>query len=171
MTRAPRGYPDLVSTAKNADFFFEDLPQVDSDDDEEEYYWDKWRLRGCAGGRLLLSRGRGGLILTVYEPIARTAVFLHPEGVFRYSTHMVRYAIVVNEADGSFLVMGVVDFMAAVFSSRSGKWVKFEDDAFHKTSRRSMYDDWDWYDDDEDIVNSSDHLPGNRMGTGHRYEE
>ncbi|OEL18723.1 hypothetical protein BAE44_0020259 [Dichanthelium oligosanthes] len=106
-----------------SDFFFEDLPAVDSDD--EEYDWGEWRLRSCDGGRQLLSRGRYGLDLAVYDPIARTAVFLHPHDVFPASTHMVNYAILVDEADGSFLVIGI-DYDAAVFSSRTGKWTKSE---------------------------------------------
>ncbi|GJN34981.1 hypothetical protein PR202_gb23700 [Eleusine coracana subsp. coracana] len=145
--RATRGYPNLASIAAGADVFFEDLPDLDS---EEILYRDaEWRLRGCDGGRLLLSRGGDGLLLAVYDPIARTAVFLHPKTVFRYSTHVVRYAIVVDEADCSFLVIGVVDFMAAVFSSRSGRWVKYKEDAFIKRSASSMDDGWDWNDEDE----------------------
>ncbi|GJM95579.1 hypothetical protein PR202_ga12337 [Eleusine coracana subsp. coracana] len=136
--RATRGHPNLASIAAGADVFFEDLPDLDS---EEILYRDaEWRLRGCDGGRLLLSRGGDGLLLAVYDPIARTAVFLHPKTVFRYSTHIVHYAIVVDEADDSF--------MAAVFSSRSGRWVKYKDDAFIKTSASSM-DEWDWNDEDQ----------------------
>ncbi|TVU50533.1 hypothetical protein EJB05_01908, partial [Eragrostis curvula] len=121
--RATRGYPRLASAAAKADFYFQDLP-VDPDAVDDE-----WRLRGCSGGRLLLSRGYNGLVLAVYDPIARTATYLHPCNidVFRYSIHMVRYAIVVDEADGSFLVIGVVDFQAAVFSSRSDRRT-FEDE-------------------------------------------
>ncbi|KAL6622908.1 hypothetical protein ACP70R_032787 [Stipagrostis hirtigluma subsp. patula] len=120
--------PNLASAAAVGDFFFEDLPAVDSDEEDEGWDWedDEWRLRGCDGGLLLLSRGRYGMDLAVYDPIARTAVFLKPHDVFTASTHMVRYAIVVDEADGSFLVIGV-DYQAAVFSSRTGKWTKFED--------------------------------------------
>ncbi|RLN00692.1 hypothetical protein C2845_PM06G28290 [Panicum miliaceum] len=121
--RATRN-PNLAAAAADGDFFFEDLPAVDSDADEEGYDWDEWRLRGCDGGLLLLSRGCHGLDLAVYDPVARTAVFLRPDGVFRPWFHMVRYAIVVDEADGSFLVIGFIfTFTAAVFSSRTGKWV------------------------------------------------
>ncbi|CAN6293958.1 unnamed protein product [Urochloa humidicola] len=122
--RATRN-PNLVAAAADGDFFFEDLPAVDSDDEEEDYHRDKWRLRGCDGGRLLLSRGRSGLDLAIYDPIARTAVFLRPDKVFPGSTHVARYAIVVDESDGSFLVVGKDDD-AAVFSSRTGKWTKSE---------------------------------------------
>ncbi|CAN6328959.1 unnamed protein product [Urochloa humidicola] len=118
--RATRN-PNLAAAAAGGDFYFEDLPAVDSDAEEEGYDWDEWRVRGCGGGRLLLSRGRDGLDLAVYDPIARSTVFLRPYDVFRACTHMVRYAIVVNEADGSFLVIGF-DSRAAVFSSRTGKW-------------------------------------------------
>ncbi|XP_025809456.1 uncharacterized protein LOC112887490 [Panicum hallii] len=116
--------PNLAAAAADGDFFFEDLPAVDSDDEEEGYDWDEWRLRGCDGGRRLLSRRHDGLDLAVYDPISRTAVFLRPDGVFRKCTHVVRYAIVVDEADGSFLVIGFgFSYMTAVFSSRTGKWV------------------------------------------------
>lgn len=83
--------------------FFQDLPAVDSCN----YDWDEWRLRGCDGGRQLLSRGRYGVDLAVYDPIARTAVFLRPHDAFPERTHPVYYAIVVDEADGSFLVIGI----------------------------------------------------------------
>ncbi|CAL4916060.1 unnamed protein product [Urochloa decumbens] len=122
--RATRN-PNLVAAAADGDFFFEHLPAVDSDDEEEDYRRDdEWRLRGCDGGRLLLSRGRYGIDLAVYDPIARTAVFFRLATVFLPSTHMVKYAIVVDEADGSFLVIGKDDGDAAVFSSRTGKWTK-----------------------------------------------
>ena len=121
---ATRRNPNLAAAAADGDFFFEDLPAVDSDA-EEGYDWDEWRVRGCDGGRFLLSRGRAGLDLAVYDPIARTAVFLRPGDVFRAFIHMVRYAIVVDEADGSFLVIGF-DFDGAVFSSRTGKWVEVD---------------------------------------------
>ncbi|KAF8666432.1 hypothetical protein HU200_053542 [Digitaria exilis] len=121
--RATRN-PNLAAAAADGDFFFEDLPAVNSDAEEEGYDWHEWRLRGCDGGRLLLSRGRDGIDLAVYDPIARTAVFLRPENVFGAWTHSARYAIVVDESDGSFLVIGFgFSFRAAVFSSRTGTWV------------------------------------------------
>ncbi|KAL6854419.1 hypothetical protein ACP4OV_019322 [Aristida adscensionis] len=139
--------PNVTSAAADGDFFFEDLPAVDSDDAEE------WRLRGCDGGRLLLSRGRNGLDLAVYDPIARTAVFLRPYDVFREETHVVRYAIVVDETDGSFLVIGF-DYYVAIFSSRTGKWEKLE-----RGGDEDNEIDWDldWYEEEkeEDIVFSS----------------
>ncbi|KAF8749906.1 hypothetical protein HU200_012519 [Digitaria exilis] len=65
--------------------------------------------------------------LAVYDPIARTAVFLRPENVFGAWTHSARYAIVVDESDGSFLVIGFgFSFRAAVFSSRTGTWVNID---------------------------------------------
>ena len=117
--------PNLAAAAADGDFLFEDLPAVDSDAEEKGYGWDEWRLRGCDGGLQLLSRGRHGLDLAVYDPIARTAVFLHVFDVFRYSTHLVRYAIVVDESDGSFLIIGIDDH-AAIFSSRTSKWTRLE---------------------------------------------
>ncbi|KAF8696620.1 hypothetical protein HU200_036235 [Digitaria exilis] len=123
---ATRRHPNLASIAAGADVFFEDLPDYHSHDEGDA----DWRLRGCASVRLFLSRGRYGLLLAVYDPIARTAVFLHTSTVrvFQHSNHRVRYTIVVDEADGSFLVIGVVECEAVVFSSRSGQWVEFRDD-------------------------------------------
>ncbi|KAF8659552.1 hypothetical protein HU200_058304 [Digitaria exilis] len=118
--------PDMASLASAA-LACKDLPAVDSDAEEEGYDWHEWRLRGCDGGRLLLSRGRDGMDLAVYDPIARTAVFLRPENVFGAWTHSARYAIVVDESDGSFLVIGFgFSFRAAVFSSRTGTWVNID---------------------------------------------
>jgi len=135
---ATRNKPNLAAAAADGDFFFEDLPAVDSDA-EEGYDWDEWRVRGCDGGRFLLSRGRAGLDLAVYDPIARTAVFLRPGRVFRACTHVVRYAIVVDEADGSFLVIGF-DFDGAVFSSRTGKWVKINMERVKLEKRHVRYE-------------------------------
>ncbi|TVU50535.1 hypothetical protein EJB05_01910, partial [Eragrostis curvula] len=168
---ATRGFPDLRSVVADADIFFEDLPDVDSDEEEEEYYSDEWRLRGSAGGRLLLSYGRDGRVLAVYDPIARTAVFLRALDGFSYSTHMVRYAISVDEADGSFLVIGVVHCSAAVFSSSSGQWVKFEEDAFLKRSRRILYEEWHWDPYDEDVMDSTYQPPRDGMAAGRRRKE
>ncbi|KAF8669926.1 hypothetical protein HU200_051108 [Digitaria exilis] len=148
---ATRGYSNLASVAAGTDFFFEDLP----DDDLDDGGWDAdWRLRGCAGGRLLLSRGYDGQILAVYDPIARTAVFLHASTDFWPSTHFVNYAIVVDEADGSFLVIGIVPILcsAAVYSSRSGEWVKFEGDAFIEGYGEGTDDEWDLNDLDKDGI-------------------
>ncbi|TVU50536.1 hypothetical protein EJB05_01911, partial [Eragrostis curvula] len=167
---ATRGYPDLNSVVADADIFFEDLPDVDPDGNEK-YCSHEWRLRGCAGGRRLLSYGRDGLVLAVYDPIARTAVFLRTLDVFSYSTHMVRYAISVDEADGSFLVIGVVNCRAAVFSSSSGQWVKFEEDAFLKRSRRILYEEWHWGAYDEDVMDSTYQPPGDGMAAGRRNKE
>lgn len=117
--------PNLAAAAADGDFLFEELPAVDSDVEEEGYAWDEWRLRGCDGGLQLLSRGWNGLNLAVYDPIARTTVFLQVFDVFPYSTHVVRYAIVVDESDGSFLIIGI-DYHAAIFSSRTGIWTRLE---------------------------------------------
>jgi len=136
---ATRRNPNLAAAAADGDFFFQDLPAVDSDAEEEGYDWDEWRVRGCDGGRFLLSRGWDGLDLAVYDPIARTAVFLRPGDVFRAFIHMVRYAIVVDEADGSFLVIGF-DFDGAVFSSRTGKWVKINMERVKLEKRHVRYE-------------------------------
>ncbi|BAH94455.1 uncharacterized protein [Oryza sativa Japonica Group] len=125
--------PNLASAAADCDIFFEDLPDIDSDEDDDDgrgFYSDEWRLRGCDGGRLLLSRGRYGLDLAVYDPISRTAIFFRPPQAFRCSFHMVRYAIVVDDADASFRVIGICDdTSAAMFSSRTNKWTLFDFDA------------------------------------------
>jgi hypothetical protein len=97
----------LAAAAADEDFLFEDVPAVDSDAEEEGYNWDKWRLRGCDGGRQLLSHGYDGFNLAIYNPIAWTAVFLDVLDVFGSLTHMVHYAIVVDESDGSFLIIGI----------------------------------------------------------------
>ncbi|KAF8712862.1 hypothetical protein HU200_028637 [Digitaria exilis] len=87
---ATRGYSNLASVAAGTDFFFEDLP----DDDLEYGGWDAdWRLRSCAGGRLLLSRGYGGQITRRLRPhrtdrrlpprIHRLLAF-HPHGPLRH---------------------------------------------------------------------------------------
>ncbi|RLM97849.1 hypothetical protein C2845_PM06G27850 [Panicum miliaceum] len=142
--------PNLAAATANGDFFFEDLPAVNSDA-EEGYDWHEWRLRGCDGGRLLLSRGRNGLDLAVYDPIARTAVFFRPDGVFGPWTHVVCYAIVVDEADGSFLVIGFgFSYMAAVFSSRTGKWVSINMERV-KMGKSDVKQEQD--EEDEDVYN------------------
>uniref|UniRef100_A0A0D3H3Z7 Uncharacterized protein n=1 Tax=Oryza barthii TaxID=65489 RepID=A0A0D3H3Z7_9ORYZ len=78
----------------------------------------------------ILSRGRYGLDLAVYDPISRTAIFFRPPQAFRCSFHMVRYAIVVDDADASFRLIGICDdTSAAMFSSRTNKWTLFDFDA------------------------------------------
>jgi|UniRef100_I1QM75 hypothetical protein len=67
--------PNLASAAADCDIFFEDVPDIDSGEQRGGGYFDEWRLRGCDGGRLLLSRGCGGFDLAVYDPLARTAIF------------------------------------------------------------------------------------------------
>ncbi|KQK09196.1 hypothetical protein BRADI_2g46615v3 [Brachypodium distachyon] len=48
--------PNLTSATADSDFLFQDLPNLDPDNDGEGYYDNNWRLRGCDGGLLLLSR-------------------------------------------------------------------------------------------------------------------
>ncbi|CAL4907003.1 unnamed protein product [Urochloa decumbens] len=136
------GNPNLAAAAAGGDFFFEDLPAVDSHAEEQGYDWKEWRVRGCDGGRLLLSRDRDGLDLAVYDPIARSTVFLRPYDVFRGCTHVVRYAIVVNVADGSFLVIGFgLSLRAAVYSSRTGKWVNMNMEMTNLVKSDVKYED------------------------------
>uniref|UniRef100_A0A0D9XBH4 F-box domain-containing protein n=1 Tax=Leersia perrieri TaxID=77586 RepID=A0A0D9XBH4_9ORYZ len=122
--RATARKPNLESATADCDIFFQDLP----DNDE-------WRLRGSDGGRLLLSRGRDSLHLAVYDPFARTSVFFRASQSFRCSFHRVRYAIVADDADASFRVVGFLEdgMSAAVFSSGTGKWSLFDFDTM---------DDW-----------------------------
>ncbi|KAL6646952.1 hypothetical protein ACP70R_015646 [Stipagrostis hirtigluma subsp. patula] len=111
--------PNLAAASTDGDFFFEDLPNTD-----------EWCLRDCDGGRLLLSRDRCPMDLAVYDPIARTAVFFDPPHAFRFSGHMARYAIVADDADASFRVIGI-DYLAhhngaAVYSSGTCRWAKVD---------------------------------------------
>ncbi|KAM0930996.1 hypothetical protein ACQ4PT_000681 [Festuca glaucescens] len=126
---AGSGNPNLTTAVSEGDFFFEDLPDIDSDD--EEYYEDEWRLRGCDGGRLLLSRGRDSVDLAVYDPLARTAVFFRAPHAWRLWFHMVRYAIVASETDSSFRVIGLQPWgwgvaSSAVFCSSNRKWIMID---------------------------------------------
>uniref|UniRef100_A0A0D9XIK8 F-box domain-containing protein n=1 Tax=Leersia perrieri TaxID=77586 RepID=A0A0D9XIK8_9ORYZ len=119
--------PNLASAAAGCDVFFDHLPAIDPDDDDDE-----WCLRGCDGSRLLLSRRRADL--AVYDPIARTAVFFHPPQFFVEMCVDLRYALVVDH-DDEFRVIGKDgDTAAAVFSSRTGKWASSD---FH--ARQAPY--------------------------------
>uniref|UniRef100_A0A0E0AZY9 F-box domain-containing protein n=1 Tax=Oryza glumipatula TaxID=40148 RepID=A0A0E0AZY9_9ORYZ len=114
---------NLASAAADCDIFFEDVPDIDSGEQRGGGYFDEWRLRGCDGGRLLLSRGCGGFDLAVYDPLARTAIFFSAAKL----PWVVRYAIVVDDADASFRVIGIDgDMFFAVFSSSTGKWALFD---------------------------------------------
>uniref|UniRef100_A0A0D9X0C9 F-box domain-containing protein n=1 Tax=Leersia perrieri TaxID=77586 RepID=A0A0D9X0C9_9ORYZ len=119
--------PNLASAAADCDIFFEDLPEIDAGEAGHGTGCDEWRLRGCDGGRLLLSRGWGGFELAVYDPLARTAVSFSAPRLLRGSFFKVRYAIVVDDADASFRVIGLDgDMHFAVFSSRTGEWALFD---------------------------------------------
>jgi hypothetical protein len=135
---AGSGNPNLATAVADGDFFFEDLPEIDSDD--EEYYDDEWRLRGCDGGLLLLSRGPDSVDLAVYDPLERTAVFFRAPHTWRLWFHMVRYAIVADETDSSFRVIGLqqwgwVEEPCAVFSSSNRKWVMIDSGVVRKFYR------------------------------------
>ncbi|KAF0934987.1 hypothetical protein E2562_029514 [Oryza meyeriana var. granulata] len=126
--------PNLASAAADCDVFFEDLPDIDWDDE--------WRLRGCDGGRLRLSWVRYAADLAVYDPFARTAIFFRPPKAFHASFHMVRYAITVDDADASFRVVAMDDGMpAAVFSSGTRKWTLFDVDERADPYYRFTYSD------------------------------
>ncbi|KAK3139876.1 hypothetical protein QOZ80_5AG0391960 [Eleusine coracana subsp. coracana] len=114
---ATRGHPNLASIAAGADVFFEDLPDLDS---EERY------STGMLSGAFAAAMG-----VASSSPPAATG-FSSPsttpsEGPPSSSTRKP---------------------YSAVFSSRSGRWVKYKDDAFIKTSASSM-DEWDWNDEDQ----------------------
>ncbi|KAF6991198.1 hypothetical protein CFC21_008309 [Triticum aestivum] len=107
-------HPEQDLAAAFGDFYFQRHPEIKAADE--------WRLRGCDGGLLLLSCGRYASKLAVYDPLECTAIFFQPPERW----HTGRYAIVADEADASFQVIGIdlwVEETFAVFSSRTGKWV------------------------------------------------
>ncbi|TVU50545.1 hypothetical protein EJB05_01920, partial [Eragrostis curvula] len=125
------GNPRLASAAEAGDFLFEHLP--DGSDGAaasgaSRRRDDKWRLRGCDGGLLLLTRGGDSRDLAVYDPFARTAVFFPPPPdalPLRKWWHVVSFAFVVDESDGSFQVIAVHfshELEAAIFCSRTRDW-------------------------------------------------
>jgi hypothetical protein len=123
ITASPR-HPKLASAASDGDFHYLRHPEID---DGDPHYCNEWRLRGCDGGLLLLSRGRYGDDLAVYDPLERTAVFFGkpqlPTPDHRWCN--VRHAIVTVEVDGSFQVIAIQhgeEETAAVFSSRTREW-------------------------------------------------
>ncbi|EEE69234.1 hypothetical protein OsJ_28480 [Oryza sativa Japonica Group] len=118
--------PNLASAAADCDIFFEDVPDIDSGEQRGGGYFDEWRLRGCDGGRLLLSRGCGGFDSPSTIP-SRGLPSSSPPQNFHGSFLKVRYAIVVDDADASFRVIGIDgDMFFAVFSSSTGKWALFD---------------------------------------------
>uniref|UniRef100_A0A0E0LYN8 F-box domain-containing protein n=1 Tax=Oryza punctata TaxID=4537 RepID=A0A0E0LYN8_ORYPU len=119
--------PNLASAAADCDIFFEDLPDIDSDEVDDDSLVAPPRLRRRPPPPL---PRRDGLNLAVYDPILRTATFFRPPHAFRCSFNMIRYAIVVDHADASFRVIGMYDHMSATaFSSRTNKWTLFDFDA------------------------------------------
>ncbi|KAL6854420.1 hypothetical protein ACP4OV_019323 [Aristida adscensionis] len=117
--RVPSRDPHLAAAARAGDFPFYDIPDPASGAPGRVSRREPWMLRGCDGGRLLLSRGRWeNEVLAVYDPFARAAVFFRVLGFF---DHIVNYALLADDADASFQVVaahffgGRVD--AAVFSS------------------------------------------------------
>ncbi|TVU10919.1 hypothetical protein EJB05_44474, partial [Eragrostis curvula] len=123
--------PHIAAAAKAAIYYhFEDFAARNP---RSGALIDRWVLRGCDGGRLLLSYGDFHREeLAVYDPIARTAEFLpRPDDhdiQFEFMTFMFRvhHALVTSQADASFRVF-VAQFMCgriygAVFSSRTGEW-------------------------------------------------
>ncbi|KAM0919115.1 hypothetical protein ACQ4PT_008501 [Festuca glaucescens] len=122
ITACPR-HPKLASAASDGDFHVLRHPEID---DGDPRYCNEWRLRGCDGG-LLLSRGRYGDDLAVYDPLERTAVFFGkprlPTPDHRWCN--VRHAIVTDEVDASFQVIAIQhgeEETAAIFSSRTREW-------------------------------------------------
>jgi hypothetical protein len=115
-------HPKQVCAASYGDFYFLHHPRIDRRNPRDEK---EWRLRGCDGGLLLLSRGCYEDGLAVYDPLERTAVFFrkpHPWG-------SIRLAIVANEIDASFQVVAirrVDEESAAVFSSRTHEWTRID---------------------------------------------
>ncbi|TVU50527.1 hypothetical protein EJB05_01901, partial [Eragrostis curvula] len=117
------GNPHLAAAASTGDFFFNNIPEHHSDSGEEgngirRGPW-PWKLRGCDGGLLLLSRGPFKWEdLAVYDPFARTAVFFRKPGGFSWDLN---YALLVDEADASFRFFND-RVEATVFSSRTRDW-------------------------------------------------
>ncbi|KAM0884619.1 hypothetical protein ACQ4PT_030867 [Festuca glaucescens] len=123
ITASPR-HPKLASAASNGDFQFQNHPEIDHGNPRHD---NGWRLRGCDGGLLLLSRGRYGDDLAVYDPLERTVIFFGkpqlPTPAHRWCN--VRHAIVADEVDASFQVIAIQhgeEETAAVFSSRTREW-------------------------------------------------
>ncbi|KAL6643479.1 hypothetical protein ACP70R_018245 [Stipagrostis hirtigluma subsp. patula] len=123
-TRDPR----LLAAAGAGDFLFGGLPDDCSGENNGggRRRDDRWRLRGCDGGLLLLSRGGDSRDLAVYDPFARTAVLFAPPDALRPWCHVAHYALVADDTDASFRVIAArfgSELKAAVFSSRSQDWV------------------------------------------------
>jgi hypothetical protein len=89
----------------------------------------RWVLRGCDGGRFLLTYG-GALRdeLAVYDPIARTAEIFKGPGDIKFDfidVIRVHYVLVASDTDASFRVFAAQFYdgiMAVVFSSQTGEW-------------------------------------------------
>uniref|UniRef100_A0A0E0LYN9 F-box domain-containing protein n=1 Tax=Oryza punctata TaxID=4537 RepID=A0A0E0LYN9_ORYPU len=115
------------------------VPDIDSGEQCSGGYYDKWRLRGCDDGCLLLSHGCGGFDLTVYDPLSRmpSSSLRHKTSVGRSS----RYAIViVDNADASFRVIGIDgDMFFTIFSSSTGKWALFDHTADLKEQNLQLW--------------------------------
>ncbi|KAF8653480.1 hypothetical protein HU200_062227 [Digitaria exilis] len=89
----------------------------------------EWLLRGYDGGRFLLSYGfMEHEQLAVYDPIGRTTDLIHRPDIMRFDFEFlaVHYALLADEADASFRVVGVQIWngvvTGAIFSSQTGEW-------------------------------------------------
>ncbi|WVZ78622.1 hypothetical protein U9M48_026304 [Paspalum notatum var. saurae] len=133
--RAPRN-PHLTAAAARADWYLEDFTARNPRTGYE------WILRSCDGGLLLLTYG---FIereeVAVYDPIARTAVFLRrPDITGRIRLDSLQYALVARD-DGTFRVFGVkvsYDVMGVVFDSRTGEWAALP------TLENAVHLPWSW---------------------------
>ncbi|XP_025801480.1 uncharacterized protein LOC112880973 [Panicum hallii] len=123
---APSRNPHLNAAAADADFHCLDFADMNP---RSGSVIDDWLLRAYDGGRLLLSYGFLEYEeLAVYDPIARTAdLVCRPDIIqFDFEFVAVHYALLVDEADASFRVVGAQFWngrvRAAIFSSRTGQW-------------------------------------------------
>ena len=122
---APSRSPHLNAAAANADFhcldFADMYPRSGS-------VIDDWLLRGYDGGLLLSYGFLEYEELAVYDPIARTADLVCRPDIMQFDFEFVavHYALLVDDADASFRVVGAQFWngrvRAAIFSSRTGQW-------------------------------------------------
>ncbi|RLM85290.1 F-box domain containing protein, expressed [Panicum miliaceum] len=103
---APSRNPHLNAAAADADFHCLDFADMNP---RSGSVIDDWLLRAYDGGRLLLSYGFLEYEeLAVYDPIARTADLVCRPDIMQFDFEFVavHYALLVDEADASFRVVG-----------------------------------------------------------------
>ncbi|CAN6173872.1 unnamed protein product [Urochloa humidicola] len=123
---APSRNPHLRAAAAAADFDLEDFAAMNP---RSGSVIDEWLLRGYDGGLFLLSYGFIEYEqLAVYDPIARTTYLVCRPDIMKFDFEFVNnhYALIADEADASFRIVGVQFWngrvRAAVFSSWTEDW-------------------------------------------------